>query len=87
MPCGYLNIHVAHILVPTCMHVYLNYLSFHPSATLKLGEFHRNFLGVFAPVVEGYIDELEATLVQDLNRSFALETWMPIRYIRLIVMM
>ena len=49
-------------------------------ATLKLGEFHQSFLSVFAPVVEGYIDELEATLIQDLTRSFAVETWMPVRY-------
>ena len=57
-------------------------------ATLKLGEFHQSFLSVFAPVVEGYIDELEATLIQDLTRSFAVETWMPVRYIvRLIVTM
>ena len=31
--------------------------------------------------MEGYIDELEATLIQDLTRSFAAETWMPVRYI------
>ena len=49
-------------------------------ATLTLGEFHQSFLSEFAPVVEGYIDDLEATLVQDLNRSFAVETWMPVRY-------
>lgn len=51
-----------------------------PAATLKLGEFHQSFLNAFAPVVEGYIDDLEATLVQDLNRSFAVETWMPVGY-------
>ena len=51
-----------------------------PAATLKLGEFHQNFLNVFAPVVEGYLDDLEVTLVQDLNRSFAVEIWMPVRY-------
>ena len=49
-------------------------------ATLKLGEFHQSFLGVFAPIVEAYIDELEATLIEDLTRSFAVETWMPVRY-------
>ena len=50
------------------------------AATLKLGEFHHNFLNVFAPVVDSYLDELEVTLVQDLNRSFAVEMWMPVRY-------
>lgn len=49
-------------------------------ATLKLGEFHQSFLDVFAPIVEGYINDLEATLIQDLNRSFAVETWLPVRY-------
>jgi hypothetical protein len=50
------------------------YLHVFSPVTLKLGEFHQSFLSVFAPVVEGYIDELEATLVQDLTRSFAVET-------------
>ena len=49
------------------------------AATLKLGEFHQSFLTMFRPVVDGYINDLEATLVQDLARSFTVETWLPVR--------
>ena len=49
-----------------------------PAATMRLEEFHQNFLNDFTPVVVKYIDTLEGSLKQDLACSLANETWLPI---------
>ena len=46
---------------------------------MKLGQFHRTFLDEFAPVVIGYVKDLDASLKVDLTRTFESETWTPVR--------
>lgn len=48
-------------------------------ATMRLGQFHRTFLDEFAPVVIGYVNDLDASLKVDLSKSFDCEIWTPVR--------
>ncbi len=50
-----------------------------PTATLKMGNFHRTFLSDFTGIVSSYITSLEEQLKSDLAQSFSLETWLPVR--------
>ena len=45
---------------------------------MKLGHFHLAFLDEFTAVVVQYMEGLEASMRDDLARSFSLEQWMPV---------
>ena len=63
-----------------CCSVLSQHIPFSPhTATMRLEEFHQEFLNGFTPVVILYIDTLEQSLRQDLAFSLAQETWLPIR--------
>ena len=47
------------------------------SATLHLGNFHRNLLVAFQPIVNDYLEKLSSTMGSDLQHCFTLETWLP----------
>ena len=46
---------------------------------MRLGQFHRTFLDEFAPVVIGYVNDLDASLKLDLSKSLDCEIWTPVR--------
>ena len=48
-------------------------------ATMRLGQSHRTFLDEFAPVVIGYVNDLDASLKLDLSKSLDCEIWTPVR--------